>query len=117
MKSAVQFLLVLAILLPVLAPSAPAADDPGWPRLYESEDGSKLVVHQPQVQSWKDYKKLDARAAIEIQVGKAPKPTLGAIRFTIDTYTDHKSRTVTLDNLQSPSVPSSRRSPGVSPST
>jgi hypothetical protein len=74
------------------------APDPGWPRQYV--DGSaKLVVHQPQVDSWKDFKKLKARFATELTPAKGSKTVYGAVLLEADTAVDLDSRTVALANF------------------
>ncbi len=41
------------------------AQDPGWPRQI-TKPGGKLVLYQPQVDDWKDYKQVDARMAFTL---------------------------------------------------
>ena len=44
------------------AATGAATQDIGWPRQV-SKDGAALVYYQPQIDEWKDYKELIARAA------------------------------------------------------
>jgi hypothetical protein len=53
-----------AILGLLMIPSiAAVASDLGWPREYVNENG-KLVLYQPQVTSWDDFSRLEARMAL-----------------------------------------------------
>lgn len=35
------------------------AEDIGWPR-EKTQNGARIVYYQPQIDSWKDYRMLDA---------------------------------------------------------
>jgi tetratricopeptide (TPR) repeat protein len=45
-------------------------EDPGWPRLVQA-NGKELVIYQPQVDYWTDYKILHFRCAISVKTGKS----------------------------------------------
>jgi hypothetical protein len=79
-------------------PAGGAADSAGWPREYRG-DGGALVVHQPQVDAWKDYASLEIRAAVELTPKGEEKPLLGALTLRSDTTTDFDARTVVLYGL------------------
>jgi hypothetical protein len=101
-----QLFVLLALTLlspcPARAVDAPArtqtAPDPGWPRRY-SDGSAKLVIHQPQVESWKDFKKLKARFATELTPFKGSKTVYGAMLLEADTAVDPDTRTVGLVNF------------------
>jgi len=42
----------------------PPPADGGWPRAYTTASGAALVIHQPQVSSWTDQKRVVAFAAV-----------------------------------------------------
>ena len=79
-------------------PSAPAAAsapaDVGWPRAFEL-DGKRLTVHQPQVDSWKDFKEMTFRAAISVE-GVLAEERLGVVEVEADTLVEHASRMVAI---------------------
>ncbi|MBM4113505.1 MAG: hypothetical protein FJ253_09090, partial [Phycisphaerae bacterium] len=39
--------------------------DPGWPRSF-SKNGTTLVLHQPQVDAWKDHDQIKFRCVVEV---------------------------------------------------
>jgi len=75
-------------------------EDPGWPREYK-EGGSTIVLHQPQVEEWKDYLSLTAQLAVSIHdASEAKAPVYGSVRLTSATRADFDSRTVYLYEVQ-----------------
>ena len=44
-------------------PSLMLAEDIGWPREM-TQNGAQIIYYQPQIDSWRDYRTLDARMAI-----------------------------------------------------
>lgn len=56
---------LLALLLVLLPVVVTRAQDPRWPRQMVKPDG-KLVLYQPQVDDWKDYKQLSVRMAFTV---------------------------------------------------
>jgi len=53
----------LAILLMASAMGVSAAQDVGWPR-EKSNAGGTIIYYQPQLDEWKDFRRLEARMAI-----------------------------------------------------
>ncbi len=76
-----------------------AVQDQNWPREV-TVAGNHVVVHQPQVDDWKDYAKIEARMVVEITPQGAKKPILGAVWVTADTATNLESRVVKLSNIK-----------------
>ncbi len=74
------------------------APDPGWPRQY-SDGVAKLVVYQPQVDSWNYFRRLEGRFAVALTVKKGGQPVYGAVRIEADTLVDTESRTVAIMNF------------------
>jgi hypothetical protein len=90
---------VFAILiLMIVFVCAVAAQDPGWPR-EKTLQGAKIVYYQPQIDDWKDYKRLDARMAISLTPAGG-QPAVGVVTLRADTDVDHDNHTVLLSNLQ-----------------
>jgi hypothetical protein len=75
-----------------------AASDAGWPRQY-SDGNARLVLYQPQVDSWTDFKRLAARFAVSLTVSKHAEPVWGVLSIQFDTSVDLKSRTVNFGNF------------------
>ena len=61
--------------------------DQEWPQELMGGDGSTVLLYQPQVESWKDYKLLRARMAVAFRRMGAASPTLGGVLLEGDTST------------------------------
>ncbi len=77
-------------------PATPA--DLGWPRQY-TDGTAKLVLHQPQVDAWTDFKKLEARLVTSLTTSKNAQPVLGTLSIEFETVVDLDSRTVACHNF------------------
>src|SRR5262245_49659962 len=71
--------------------------DIGWPRQF-SAGGGKLVIYQPQLDAWKNYKELKARAAFSLTPAGGQE-ALGVANVTADTIVDKNTRTVYLRDI------------------
>ena len=91
-----RLLALICLLAAGHAYAAEQIDD--WPREHTYLDGSKLVLYQPQIESWEDYEHLEGRMALAFEPAGAEKPALGA--FEVDSETDLESRQVRLTNLR-----------------
>lgn len=80
-----------------------AAADLGWPREFTT-DTHTVVVYQPQVEEWTDYKKLRMRVALGVaEKGKEDDDEsvrYGGLFAEADTDVDQESREVLLTNRQ-----------------
>jgi hypothetical protein len=72
--------------------------DAGWPREFKNEK-ARLVVYQPQIDSWENYRKLKARAAVALTPAGATKPVYGVLYVRADTQADMGHRTVLLGKI------------------
>lgn len=79
--------------------SVPLPADPGWPREFVNESG-KLLLYQPQIDSWKSFQRLDARFAVALTPATTKHTVYGATRIEADTVVDTESRTVGLANFK-----------------
>lgn len=70
-------------------------EDPGWPRLIE-ENGKELIIYQPQVDYWTDYRILHLRCAIAVKTGKSAKEKFGVAEIEAETVVDQGNRVVAL---------------------
>ena len=82
---------------PATKPSTTASLDPGWPREIQ-KDGARLVVYQPQVDEWKEYRDLTAEVAFSL-TAPGGQPTPGVASLTARTMADPDSRTVTIRDI------------------
>ena len=73
--------------------------DAGWPRQYNG-DGGKLILYQPQVDEWKEFRRLKGRFAVAIIPSTSKKTVYGAIRVEGVTDVDMASRTVGLTDFK-----------------
>ncbi|MHC5113922.1 MAG: hypothetical protein ACYTGP_05785 [Planctomycetota bacterium] len=85
---------------PEPAAATPPANLPpiDWPRIYTGDSG-ETVVYQPQIDEWKDFALLTARAAIVVTPPEALEPAYGAVALEARTRVDHAEREVLLDQL------------------
>jgi hypothetical protein len=74
--------------------AAPPATDPGWPRVFASEN-QKLTVYQPQVDKWVDHSIIHFRCAIEVE-GILREPKFGVAEIEARTLVDNTARVVQL---------------------
>jgi len=72
------------------------SDEEGWPLEY-ADGGAKLVIYQPQIDSWKNYRKLEAATAFSVG-WDGRTPVFGAMRISARTETNFASRTVLIKN-------------------
>lgn len=90
--------LVLAAQLGALAPGPARAQDPGWPRELTSGQ-SRLVLYEPQVDAWKDFRELDFRLAFELTPANG-KPAVGIGEMRARTDVDVDTRQAVIRNLE-----------------
>lgn len=88
---------VLLAGLSLHAESNPA--DPGWPRSY-TDGTAELVVHQPQVDAWSDFKMLKGRCAFVLTPVRGRDAVYGTFRFEAATLVDTERRVVLLRNIR-----------------
>ena len=101
-----QFFSVLIVVLLVCEQGAcangAAPPDNGWPRKI-ANDQATLIYYQPQIDSWKDYKTLEGRAAFSL-APKTGKRTVGVVSFHATTNSDQETRTVYLHDIEYTSI-------------
>jgi hypothetical protein len=85
------------LIKPAVADSLETTDI-GWPREI-TNNGSKLVYYQPQVDEWKDFKKLTARVAFSM-TPKDGKEVLGVASLQTETLVDKETRNVFFKNIE-----------------
>jgi hypothetical protein len=70
-----------------------------WPRV-RTLDGTRVVLHQPQIDSWVFYTQLKARLAVEITPEGSSETIVGALRVHAATRTDLESRRVLISDVE-----------------
>ena len=102
---------VIGLLVLVAGCSAPATpgpvfggkelqEDQKWPQELMGGDGSTILLYQPQVESWKDYKLLRARMAVAFRRTGTASPTLGGVLLEGDTSTSSEAGQVRISNIR-----------------
>ncbi|HZJ70674.1 MAG TPA: hypothetical protein VFF36_07040, partial [Planctomycetota bacterium] len=96
-------MLAVLVLAPLAAParaqsSAPA--DQGWPRVFAQGD-QKVVLYQPQIDSWPDFQKVSFRMAAAVTPSGASQPSYGVVQVQATTSVDSSTRTVLVESPQS----------------
>ncbi len=81
------------------APAAVVGSAPPWPRVFD-RDGNHVVVYQPQLRTWQNYRTLVADSAISITPAGQQKPILGVISWKADTIANVSTRTVFVRNIE-----------------
>ena len=72
---------IVIVTLAMTATTAIARDqDPreGWPRQYKTDAG-ELIIYQPQIQSWDNYSRMKALAAIQVTPSGKKEGVYGAM--------------------------------------
>jgi hypothetical protein len=70
--------------------------DPGWPR-ERYQDGTRLLIYQPQVDDWKNFQKLTWRMAVSL-TPKDGKEAVGVVEMKGNTDVDNVSKVVVITN-------------------
>ena len=70
-----------------------------FPRTLTSDAGT-VVIHTPQIDSWKDFAKLEARVAVEVTPAGEEEPVYGVAEFTADTDPNLELRVVAVENMK-----------------
>jgi hypothetical protein len=78
------------------------AQDVGWPREKSNASGT-LIYYQPQLDEWKDFRRLDARMAVSVRP-TGGQPTLGVVSFRARTDANLDTRNVVVSRLEIISV-------------
>jgi hypothetical protein len=105
--SVASLLAALAVAASLGGANPARADDPGWPRQFDSSSGS-FVIYQPQPENL-DGDVLTGRAAFSLQKSGAASPTFGVLWFTEQIEIDRDSSTVAARSLDVTKV----RLPGI----
>lgn len=81
---------------------AAAADEENqarWPRTMSGDLGV-VTLHTPQIDSWDEFTRIQARAAVEVVPADESIATLGILEFTATTDTNLERRLVSVENIE-----------------
>jgi hypothetical protein len=84
--------------LAITAAPASTTYSPGWPRVID-RDGNHVLLYQPQIKSWTQYRTLVADTAISI-TPTGGKQILGVISWRANTQANVAARTVFINQIQ-----------------
>ncbi len=85
--------------MPVSAQSGAPGQPQGWPREIPSPQGLRVLMYQPQIDSWDSYR-LQSKAALSVGGGANGELSYGVAYFTARTDVDKNSRQVFLQDVQ-----------------
>jgi hypothetical protein len=74
--------------------------DQEWPQELMGGDGSTVLLYQPQLESWKEYRSLRARMAVAFRRTGTPAPALGAVVLEGDTAVSREAGQVRISNIR-----------------
>src|SRR6266481_8827869 len=72
--------------------------DPGWPR-ERYQNGTRLIIYQPQVDDWKNFQDLSWRMAVSL-TPKSGKTVVGVVEMKGTTNVDNVAKLVVISNPQ-----------------
>ena len=73
--------------------------DGGWPRVYTTGSGARLVLYEPQVAGWANQKRIVIYAAVSYSGKDQRAPALGTFRIEADTRISRQNRLVDFSDL------------------
>ena len=91
--------IALSLSLPAIAQEVGKDMGPKWPEHYKAKGGAEVILFQPQIESWLDFQRIEARAAIAYKPASSSKFELGAMRFRALTEVSHAKRTVRVSDF------------------
>jgi len=74
------------------------AQDPGWPREKSNPNGT-FIYYQPQLDEWKDFRRLEARMAFSIKPAGG-QPTVGVVYLRAQTDANVETHNVLISKLE-----------------
>jgi hypothetical protein len=89
---------LIAIFLICILVGTSFAQDPGWPR-EKTSPGGTLIYYQPQLDEWKDFRRLEARMAVSIKPASG-QPTVGVVYLRARTDANLETRNVVISKLE-----------------
>jgi hypothetical protein len=76
-----------------------AQEQVSYPREIVSDAGT-VVIHTPQIDTWKDFEAIEGRVAVEVTPAGEDKPVYGVAEFTADTDPNLELRVVAIENTK-----------------
>ncbi|MDI1353793.1 MAG: hypothetical protein PSX36_02660 [bacterium] len=75
------------------------AQENDWPHSIQTEQGAKIILYQPQIESL-NGNKLEVRAAVSVKTKEAKDPVFGAVWMSCVLQTDRDSRMASLESIK-----------------
>jgi hypothetical protein len=99
---------VLAFVVAALPTAAQDADssktvappDPTTFPRHLSSDAGTVILHTPQIDTWKDFARIEARVAVEVTPAGEDEPVYGVAEYTADTDPNLELRVVAVENIE-----------------
>jgi hypothetical protein len=91
--------MVVAAVSAQTPPPPPPAPDVAWPRERKTDDGTTILVYQPQLERWADNN-LSGRAAVSVVRPGEKEPHFGVIELAARTDIDKNADLVTLSEVR-----------------
>jgi hypothetical protein len=88
---------LIALPLPRLQ-AAPTSAAPSWPKVFD-RNGAHIIVYQPQLRSWRNYRSLVADTAISV-TQPGGQPILGVVSWSASTIANVSARTVFVTDIK-----------------
>lgn len=98
-------LIVLCTAIPVLAQEtgqamAQVQKSPlSFPHEIKGDTGA-VVIHEPQIDTWKEFASIEARVVVEVTPAGEDEPVFGVAEFTADTDPNLELRIVAIENTE-----------------
>ena len=80
--------------------TAAAPVDGTWPRVYDLPSGGTMLMYQPQVASWDNWKHMVAFSAVSHRATGTDKPALGTVKLEADTEVALTERLVSFAKMK-----------------
>ena len=80
--------------------TASAPVDGNWPRIYDLPSGGTILMYQPQVASWDNWRHMVAFSAVSHRATGADKPALGTVKLEADTEVALTERLVSFAKMK-----------------
>jgi len=65
-----------------------------------NEDGVRIVLHVPEIETWEDFEKVTGRVAVEVTPAGENDAVVGTAEFVADTEANVEERVVAIDNAE-----------------
>ncbi len=78
----------------------PTEEIAAWPRGYVTDSGAVIILHQPQITEWEDFRVATGMIATEYKKEEKAESEFGVIEIKADTHVDKTEDSVVVSNLK-----------------